>query len=131
MKKLVLCAMFVVGCTHHVRIDFPNTMPSPNRQKHWVNGWLWHLVGGETNVAHYCGDQPVHRIDVRKSFGNHLVSWLTLGIYTPMHVTVQCAERPAQPQIMMVPHPGYAPPPGAVYAPPPPPPPGYVPPPGQ
>jgi hypothetical protein len=116
MHKLLasLPLLLLVGCTHHVRIDFPNTVPSPVRHAQWVNGWLWHLVGGETSIVAACGDRPVHRIDVKKSFGNRFVGWITFGIYTPMHVSVQCGERPM----------GFPPPPA--FAPPPPPPGVYV-----
>lgn len=109
----VVLAILLFGCTHRVSIVFPNVVPA-DRHKTWVNGWLWDLVGGETSAARFCGDRPVSRIQTAKSFGNHLVSWLTLGIYTPMHATITCGV-PSGP-----PNPG-----GGGYAPPPPP--GYPP----
>lgn len=128
-SALLLLSCLLVGCTHHVTIRFPNTLPTRQSESHWVNGFLWNLIGGETDASLYCGDAPVARIDVKKSFTNKLVSVLTFGIYTPMHVRMQCAVRqgPA-PGVYAPPPPGYAPAPG--YAPPPPsyapaPPPGY------
>ena len=92
----VILALFLFGCTHRVSIIFPNVVPA-ERHKTWVNGWLWDLIGGETSAAHFCGDRPVSRIQTAKSFGNHLVSWLTLGIYTPMHATITCGVPAAPP----------------------------------
>lgn len=145
MKRALLLSVLLVGCTHHVRVENPYFRPA-ERHKAWVNGFLWNLVGGRVNVTEFCGDRPVAAIDTRKSFGNAIVGWLTLGIYTPMHVTVTCGEirqsafgqaappmapqpvyvqpapayAPSQPPVYVIPQqPQYAvPPPGAVYAPP-------------
>lgn len=119
-KALAFAVLLAAGCTHHVHMVInPNAIPA-ERHKTWVNGWLGHLVGGDTNAAQFCGDRPVASIDTRQSFGNHLVSWLTFGIYTPMHATITCGQAPLpQPQMMYAPQPYPAQPPAAPYQPPP------------
>ena len=91
MKKALLLSLFFVGCTHHVRIDNPYYRAA-DVHKTWVNGFLWNLVGGRVSITEFCGDRPIAAIDTRRSFGNALVSWLTLGIYTPTRVRVTCAQ---------------------------------------
>lgn len=125
----ILASLLLAGCTHHVSIRIPNVIPA-ERHKTWVNGWLFNLVGGQTDTARFCGDRPVARVDTRKSFGNYLLSWITFGIYTPMHATITCGQPAGGAQPYAVPPPGYYPPAG--YAPPPgyaqPPAGGYAPP---
>jgi hypothetical protein len=131
MRRLsFLTLLFLVGCTHHVRIDNPFLRPA-DRHSRWVNGFLWNLVGGDVSTAEFCGNRPAARIDTKRSFGNAFISWLTFGIYTPMHVTVTCAAHPdpayglqpgfVPPQPYGMP-PAYAMPPGGA-------PPPYLPPP--
>lgn len=127
MKKALLLSLFLVGCTHHVRIDNPYYRAA-DVHKTWVNGFLWNLVGGRVSIAEFCGDRPVAAIDTRRSFGNALVSWLTLGIYTPMHATITCGEMRQQawghgmtstaaPPVVVQPPPVYVPQPAPTYAP--------------
>lgn len=117
---LFACILIFGGCTHHVTIRFPGVIPA-ERHKTWINGFLWNLIGGETDTSRFCGDRPVSRIDTKKSFGNTIVTWLTLGIYSPMFAHIWCGNYPhaAQPQ------PVYQAPPGYQQAPP-----AYQPPPG-
>ncbi|HNF99154.1 MAG TPA: hypothetical protein PK493_17780, partial [Pseudomonadota bacterium] len=111
-KALLVASLLLVGCTHHIRVENPFYRPM-DVHKRWVNGWLFNLVGGHANAAEMCGNRPVAVVDTKKSFGNHLISWLTLGIYTPMHLTVICGE----PQQGM----GYPGGPAMMHQPPPPP----------
>lgn len=95
-----IALLLLIGCTHHVRIDNPFVRPG-ERHSRWVNGFLWNLVGGRVSTAEFCGNRPVAAIDTKKSFGNTIIGWLTLGIYTPMHVTVICGE-PLEPNILQL-----------------------------
>jgi len=127
MKKALLLSLFFVGCTHHVRIDNPYYRAA-DVHKTWVNGFLWNLVGGRVSITEFCGDRPIAAIDTRRSFGNALVSWLTLGIYTPMHATITCGEMRqtawghgmtsmAAPPVVVQQPPVYVPQPAPTYAP--------------
>ncbi len=93
------------GCFHSA-VLMP-TVPPGEKHSTWVNGWLWGSVGGQVSADIFCSGRGVARIDTKRSVGNILVSWVTLGIYTPSHVSVTCAGAPQ-----------YAPPP---YGAPPPP----------
>jgi hypothetical protein len=65
-------------------------------KKAWVSMWLWGLVGKDINV-----DQIISReigdkkqiskltIDSQMSFLNGLVNMITVGIYSPMEVTLK------------------------------------------
>jgi hypothetical protein len=127
---LVLALLASTGCTHKVVIRFPHVQPGPPQDRHktWVNGFLWNLVGGETDVSRFCGHRPVAMVETKRSFGNSIVSWLTFGIYTPMWARITCGVAAA---------PLPAPYPPGTYQPPPqqapmymqPSPPAYVPPP--
>jgi len=91
--------LMLSACTHHVVINFPTVQAAPaETHSEWVNGFLWHLIGGETNLTAACGLRGVVRVDTKSSFGNAILAFLTIGIYTPMHVKVTCAAPPAYPR---------------------------------
>lgn len=67
-------------------------MGSQTVDKAWASGWVLGLVPPKTIEA---GDEcrsGVAKVETQLSFANQLVSFLTGGIYTPMHVTVTCAS---------------------------------------
>lgn len=106
-KALLVSALLLGGCTHHIRVENPFYRQTEVHRR-WVHGWLFNLIGGYANTAEMCGNRPITAIDTKKSFGNHLIGLITLGIYTPMHLTVTCGEPqhggyPGQPG-MMQPH---------------------------
>jgi hypothetical protein len=68
------------------------TVPPGDRHTTWVNGWLWGSVGGMVSADIYCQGRGVARVETKRSVGNILVSWVTLGIYTPSHVSITCAN---------------------------------------
>jgi hypothetical protein len=68
------------------------TVPPGEHHTTWVNGWLWGSVGGTISADVYCQGRGVARIETKRSVGNILVSWATLGIYTPSHVAVTCGN---------------------------------------
>lgn len=92
------------GCFHSA-VLMP-TVPPGDKHSTWVNGWLWGSVGGQVSADIFCQGRGVARVDTKRSVGNILVSWVTLGIYTPSHVSVTCAGEP-----QYVPPPYGAPPP--------------------
>lgn len=47
---------------------------------------------GDVDGAEDCGDRGVAVVETKLSFLNQLVGFLTLGIYTPMSITVTCGE---------------------------------------
>jgi hypothetical protein len=91
------------GCFHS-SVLMP-TVPPGDRHDTWVNGWLWGSVGGQISADIFCQGRGVARIDTKRSVGNILVSWVTLGIYTPSHVSVTCANAGQYGGPMMAPPP--------------------------
>jgi hypothetical protein len=73
----------------------PTTEPSTS----WNHIFLWGLAGSATvDVRATCPD-GFAQIETKRTFGNIIVSLLTLGIYSPNYVSVWCraggGERPA------------------------------------
>lgn len=117
MSQLLLSALLggsllaSSGCFHSA-VLMP-TVPPGDKHSTWVNGWLWGSVGGQISADTFCAGRGVARVDTKRSVGNILVSWVTLGIYTPSHVSVTCAGAPqyAPPPYGVPPQPYGAPPP--------------------
>lgn len=110
---LTVTLLSMVGC-FKVHVVVPNTIPTDAHGR-WVSGWLWGAVGGHVDASHYCGGRPIARITTKRSFGNLFVSWITLGIYTPSHVTIVCGQGAGTGYAPVAAPPVYAPP---AYAPP-------------
>ncbi len=60
-----------------------------------ASGWLYGLVPPSTVAAEEdCGNRGVAVVETQLSFVNRLVHVLTLGIHTPMSITVICGDGP-------------------------------------
>src|SRR5262245_34947669 len=87
---LAVTLLTLVGC-FRVHVIVPITAPS-DAHSQWVNGFLWGAVGGSVDTARFCGPRPVARVSTKHSAGTIFITFLTLGIYTPSHVTVVCGQ---------------------------------------
>ena len=68
--------------------------PGPDRVDHsmasaYINGLV---PPGDVDGDEDCGERGVAAVETQLSFLNQLVGFLTLGIYTPMSITVICGE---------------------------------------
>jgi hypothetical protein len=59
--------------------------------REWASSWLAGLVPPSTIATATVCPSGVARVETKHSFLNQVVAGLTLGIYTPMDVRVQCA----------------------------------------
>lgn len=92
-RRHVLCLlalMLTAGC-YHATIETGATPSTQVINKSFASGWIYGLVPPSTvSTAAQCPG-GVARVETQLSFVNQLVSFLTLGIYTPMRITVTCA----------------------------------------
>lgn len=78
------------GC-FHVSVVMPDTLPTDSHRL-WVRGFFWGAIGTAVHAGSLCAGRQVARVSTQRSAGNLLVSWLTLGIYTPSTVTIVCGQ---------------------------------------
>lgn len=93
-KRWVSASLLVLstaGCFHQV-VNTGRTPGSTVVDKPWVSTWLWGLVAAQPIDARQACPSGVAVITTEQSFVNGLVSAVTLGIYTPQHVTITCAS---------------------------------------
>ncbi len=86
-----LLLLSTAGCFHQV-VNTGRTPGSTVVDKPWVSTWLWGLVAAQPIDARQACPSGVAVITTEQSFVNGLVSAVTLGIYTPQHVTITCAS---------------------------------------
>jgi len=87
---VVVAAFSLAGC-YHATIETGRPSNGTEIHKSFAASWIDGLVPPSTvNAASQC-PSGVARIDTQLSFVNMLVGALTLGIYTPMDIRVQCA----------------------------------------
>jgi hypothetical protein len=58
----------------------------------WAHGWLGGLVSPYAVQTQQKCPRGVAKVTTQLSFGNMVASIITGGIYTPMDITVVCAE---------------------------------------
>jgi Bor protein len=87
---LVLGVFSLAGC-YHATIETGATPSAQVIKRPFASGWIYGLVPPSTVKAASECPNGVARVETQLSFVNELVSWLTLGIYTPMEITVTCA----------------------------------------
>jgi len=87
-----LAAFLAAGC-YHATVDTGLPSSGETVSKKWASSWIAGLVPPSTvETAAQCPN-GVAQVDTQLSFANQLVGFLTLGIYTPMEIVVQCAAR--------------------------------------
>lgn len=90
---LTVCAMSS-GC-YHATVTTGLTPGTQTIDQPWAKGWVMGLVPPETvDAASQCAS-GVAKVETQLSFLNQIVSGLTFGIFTPMHITVTCAASSA------------------------------------
>src|SRR6056297_510434 len=91
-RTLSLLAVVLVasGC-YHARIETGLTPSAQVYEESFASGWVYGLVPPSTVEAGEECPNGVAVVETQLSFVNQLVSALTFGIYTPMHITVTCA----------------------------------------
>jgi len=72
-----------------------NPAPASATHDHWVPGYAFGTWGrAELDVRDDCPIAGASDIRIGTSWSTLLVSLVTLGVYTPREVRVQCRERP-------------------------------------
>ena len=88
----LLFVMFLstAGC-YHATVTTGLTPSAQVIDQPFATGWIFGLVPPSTvDAASQC-PSGVAMVETQLSFVNQLVSSITFGIYTPMHITVTCA----------------------------------------
>jgi len=95
MARTTIAALLLLsaGC-YHASIESGMKPGNDKIEKDWASGWAWGLVGPEPIEAQSKCTSGLSRVETEHSFLNSLVGIVTLGIYTPMHLTVTCAGGP-------------------------------------
>jgi len=92
MQRTTIAALLLLsaGC-YHASIE-SGMKPGNNKiEEEWASGWAWGLVGPQPIEAQSKCTSGLSKVETEHSFLNGLVGAVTLGIYTPMHLTVTCA----------------------------------------
>jgi len=84
--------VLLAGC-YHGTVETGVAPSAQTIDRSWASGWLYGLVPPSTTETQQRCPAGVARVEMQLSFGNQLASILTLGIYTPMSITVTCAEK--------------------------------------
>jgi Bor protein len=88
-----LCAATLIvtaGC-YHATVETGATPSSTVIDKAFASSWIYGLIPPSiVSTASQCPN-GVAKVETQHSFVNQLVGFITLGIYTPMQITVTCA----------------------------------------
>lgn len=86
-------ALAATGCaTHTINYKNPSAPMGGTSTTARQSFFLWGLVGGNDVDLNRMCPSGVAQIQSQSSFGDQLFTVLTGGIYSPMSVSVQCAN---------------------------------------
>jgi Bor protein len=97
-SALLVLAVLCSGC-YHATVETAATPSTQVINKSFASGWIFGLVPPSTVKAASECPNGVAKVETQLSFVNQLVSFLTLGIYTPMQITVTCATAAGKPTV--------------------------------
>ena len=86
----ILILVGVSGC-YHATVTTGLEPSARVIEEPFAIGWIYGLVPPETVEAADECDNGVAMVETELSFVNQLVSAITFGIFTPMHIKVTCA----------------------------------------
>ena len=89
---LLLAFTLVASGCYHATVVTGRTPGTVVIDKPFASGWIYGLVPPSTVEAASECPNGVAMVETELSFVNQLVSALTAGIYTPMHIKVTCAS---------------------------------------
>ncbi len=93
-RAVLVLAVACSGC-YHATVETGVTPSAQVINKSFASGWIFGLVPPSTIATAGKCPNGVAKVETQLSFVNQLVSFLTLGIYTPMQITVTCASTAA------------------------------------
>lgn len=95
MKKrlsLVLIGVLASSGCYHATINTGRQPSGQMIERKWAHSFLYGLVPPSTvETAQQCPN-GVARVETQLSFLNQVANFITLGIYSPMTIQVQCAS---------------------------------------
>jgi hypothetical protein len=87
-----LVLVFASAACYHATIETGLPMGTETIHQPWASSFIYGLVPPNTvSTASKC-PKGVAKVETQHSFLNSLVGGLTFGIYTPMEITVTCAN---------------------------------------
>ena len=104
IRGLCAASLIALGGCYHATVETGATPSAVVIDKSFASAWIYGLVPPSTvSTAAKCPD-GVAKVETQLSFVNQVVSFLTLGIYTPMQIRVTCAARGSASADAALPH---------------------------
>lgn len=91
LSALAFAALLILSGCYHATVTTGRTPGTTAINKPFASGWIYGLVPPSTVEAASQCPHGVAVVETQLSFVNQLVSFFTIGIYTPMHIKVTCA----------------------------------------
>jgi hypothetical protein len=89
-RPVLLAALVLTGACYHATIETGAAPSTKVVQEEWAASWIGGLVPPDpVETAGTCPN-GVSKVETQHSFLNMVANVLTLGIYTPMTITITC-----------------------------------------
>jgi len=92
---VLLAAVTALGACYHATIETGLTPSTQTLEQSFASSWIYGLVPPKTVETTTRCPNGVAKVETQQTFVNQVVAFLTLGIYTPMHIRVTCAQAAA------------------------------------
>lgn len=84
--------LFAGTACFHAVVDTGLAPSNTKIEQQWASGWIFGLVPPNPIEAKSKCSGGVSKVETLHSVPNYIVQFVTLGIYTPMTITVTCAQ---------------------------------------
>ncbi len=88
----LVAASTALGACYHATIETGLAPSNQVLEQSFASSWIFGLVPPKTVQTSSRCPAGVAKVETQHTFVNQLVGFLTLGIYTPMHIRVTCAQ---------------------------------------
>jgi Bor protein len=91
VRSLSAIALIGLAGCYHATVETGVTPSTVVIDRTFASSWIYGLVPPSITSTKAKCPNGVSKVETQHTFVNQLVGFLTLGIYTPMRITVTCA----------------------------------------
>lgn len=95
LRPLVLVALLPLfaGC-YTTRVYVGESTAAGKVENEWQQTFFWGMISvGKVNADAICGDAGVQSVKSQIGGLGLLANWITVGIWSPMHVKITCGAK--------------------------------------
>ena len=92
LHLILILVLFPLAACYHATVETGLAPSNQVEERAWAHSFIYGLVPPSTVEAEEACPNGVAVVETRLSFLNQVANFVTFGIYSPMQITVTCAQ---------------------------------------